>query len=152
LAILLEASYHRHLAGTTDDPFFAQLERGVPDLLAGRGVWPVPDGERVRRLIVDYGGVLTNALQDTMASWTESDGIDPAALERASRVAGLVVRRGGARQPGPRPRTGREEIPHFEAELAKRLTTRDGQPVEAAGLLTRNVRRLPLRAGHARRP
>jgi aminoglycoside phosphotransferase (APT) family kinase protein len=34
LAVLLEASYHRHLAGTTDDPFFATLERGVPDLLA----------------------------------------------------------------------------------------------------------------------
>jgi aminoglycoside phosphotransferase (APT) family kinase protein len=34
LAVLLEASYHRHLAGTTDDPFFATLEQGVPDLLA----------------------------------------------------------------------------------------------------------------------
>ena len=34
LAVLLEASYHRHLAGTTDDPFFATLEDGVPDLLA----------------------------------------------------------------------------------------------------------------------
>jgi aminoglycoside phosphotransferase (APT) family kinase protein len=34
LAILLEASYHRHLAGTTDDPFFARLATGVPALLA----------------------------------------------------------------------------------------------------------------------
>ena len=34
LAVLLEASYHRHLAGTTDDPFFVTLEHGVPDLLA----------------------------------------------------------------------------------------------------------------------
>jgi aminoglycoside phosphotransferase (APT) family kinase protein len=34
LAVLLEASYHRHLAGSTDDPFFATLEQGVPDLLA----------------------------------------------------------------------------------------------------------------------
>jgi aminoglycoside phosphotransferase (APT) family kinase protein len=34
LAILLEASFHRHLAGTTDDPFFALLEQGVPALLA----------------------------------------------------------------------------------------------------------------------
>jgi aminoglycoside phosphotransferase (APT) family kinase protein len=32
LAILLEGSYARHLAGMTDDPFFAQLETGVPDL------------------------------------------------------------------------------------------------------------------------
>ena len=33
LAILLEASYNRHLAGTTDDPFFAMLDVGVPMLL-----------------------------------------------------------------------------------------------------------------------
>jgi aminoglycoside phosphotransferase (APT) family kinase protein len=32
LAILLEGSYARHLAGLTDDPFFAELERGVPAL------------------------------------------------------------------------------------------------------------------------
>jgi len=34
LAILLEASYHRHLAGMADDPFFATLDVGVPALLA----------------------------------------------------------------------------------------------------------------------
>ncbi len=34
LAVLLEASYHRHLAGSTDDPFFASLDAGVPALLA----------------------------------------------------------------------------------------------------------------------
>ena len=32
LAILLEGSYARHLAGLTDDPFFAELEVGVPTL------------------------------------------------------------------------------------------------------------------------
>ena len=32
LAILLEGSYARHLAGMTDDPFFAELEAGVPTL------------------------------------------------------------------------------------------------------------------------
>ncbi|HLY30878.1 MAG TPA: phosphotransferase family protein [Ktedonobacterales bacterium] len=34
LAILLEGSYKRHLAGTTDDPFFATLDHGVPALAA----------------------------------------------------------------------------------------------------------------------
>src|SRR5207249_7192153 len=29
LAVLLEGSYARHLAGVTDDPFFAELEDGV---------------------------------------------------------------------------------------------------------------------------
>lgn len=32
LAILLEGSYARHLAGMTDDPFFAKMETGVPEL------------------------------------------------------------------------------------------------------------------------
>jgi aminoglycoside phosphotransferase (APT) family kinase protein len=32
LAILLEGSYARHLAGVTDDPFFGRLEEGVPAL------------------------------------------------------------------------------------------------------------------------
>jgi aminoglycoside phosphotransferase (APT) family kinase protein len=32
MAILLEGSYKRHLAGITDDPFFAELEGGVPVL------------------------------------------------------------------------------------------------------------------------
>lgn len=37
LAILLEGSYKRHLAGTTDDPFFASLGAGVP-MLARRAL------------------------------------------------------------------------------------------------------------------
>lgn len=32
LAILLEGSYNRHLAGTTDDPYFALMKEGVPAL------------------------------------------------------------------------------------------------------------------------
>jgi aminoglycoside phosphotransferase (APT) family kinase protein len=39
LAILLEGSYARHLAGMTDDPFFARMEQGVPAL-----------GERAREI------------------------------------------------------------------------------------------------------
>lgn len=34
LAILLEGSYARHLAGHTDDPFFARMETAVPSLAA----------------------------------------------------------------------------------------------------------------------
>ena len=37
LAILLEGSYKRHLSGTTDDPFFATLNIGIP-LLAARAL------------------------------------------------------------------------------------------------------------------
>ena len=34
MAILLEGSYKRHLAGTTDDPFFATLDKSIPALAA----------------------------------------------------------------------------------------------------------------------
>jgi hypothetical protein len=37
LAILLEGSYARHLAGATDDPFFALMEHDVPAL--ARRAW-----------------------------------------------------------------------------------------------------------------
>src|SRR5262249_41184558 len=43
LAILLEGSYSRHLAGTTDDPFFASLRDGVPAL--ARSARAVAEGE-----------------------------------------------------------------------------------------------------------
>ncbi len=36
-AILLEGSYRRYLAGTTDDPFFAELDEGIP-LIAERAL------------------------------------------------------------------------------------------------------------------
>lgn len=44
LAILLEGSYVRHNAGTTDDPFFALLEKGVPTLAAR--AWNLCQSER----------------------------------------------------------------------------------------------------------
>jgi aminoglycoside phosphotransferase (APT) family kinase protein len=45
LAVLLEGSYARHLAGATDDPFIANLESGVPAL-----------ARRASRLISAQGG------------------------------------------------------------------------------------------------
>lgn len=46
LACLLEGSYGRHLMGTTDDPFFAALEEGVPGL-ANRGLDLAKGGWRI---------------------------------------------------------------------------------------------------------
>ncbi|MBA2678571.1 MAG: phosphotransferase [Ktedonobacteraceae bacterium] len=45
LAVLLEGSYARHRAGTTDDPFFAQLGTGVPAL--ARRALGVCNGTRI---------------------------------------------------------------------------------------------------------
>jgi aminoglycoside phosphotransferase (APT) family kinase protein len=44
LAVLLEGSYARYLAGLTDDPFFAHMQQGVPALAAR--AWGLARGSR----------------------------------------------------------------------------------------------------------
>jgi epoxide hydrolase-like predicted phosphatase len=89
-------------------------------------------------LIVDYGGVITNPLQDTLAAWCETDGIDLAeARDVIRRWLGESYGDELARNPVHALERGELEVPDFERQLAARLRTRDGRPVEAAGMLTR---------------
>jgi epoxide hydrolase-like predicted phosphatase len=92
----------------------------------------------LKGLIVDYGGVLTSALQDTMSAWAESDGIVIEDFSTAMK-AWLGTSYGDEAKTNPihALERGEIEIPHFEEQLAARLRTRDGSPVEAEGLLTR---------------
>jgi epoxide hydrolase-like predicted phosphatase len=91
-----------------------------------------------RALIVDYGGVLTSPLQDTMQSWCEDDEIDLAAFRRVMREwLGSSYGDEAATNPMHALERGEIAIPDFEQELARRLTTHDGRPVEADGLLGR---------------
>jgi epoxide hydrolase-like predicted phosphatase len=92
----------------------------------------------LRALIVDYGGVLTSPLQDSMRSWCEDDEIDLSALRRVMREW-LGASYGAEADANPMHALERGEIaiPDFERELARRLTTHDGRPVEPAGLLSR---------------
>ncbi len=92
----------------------------------------------LRALIVDYGGVLTSPLQDTMTSFCEDDEIDLAALRRVIREW-LGASYGAEAEANPVHALERGEIaiPDFERELARRLTTHDGRPVESEGLLGR---------------
>jgi putative hydrolase of the HAD superfamily len=89
-------------------------------------------------LIVDYGGVLTAPLADTMAQWCAADGIDVAVFRRVMRdwLGPAYAGRG----PGnPLHALERGELPaaEFEVELALRLRGVDGGAVAAAGLLER---------------
>ena len=89
-------------------------------------------------LIVDYGGVLTSALQDTMSAWAESDGIVIEDFSTAMKDwLGTSYGNEARTNPIHALERGEIEIPHFEEQLAARLRTRDGRPVEAEGLLTR---------------
>jgi epoxide hydrolase-like predicted phosphatase len=89
-------------------------------------------------LVVDYGGVLTSPLQDTMKSWCEDDEIDLATFRRVTREW-LGESYGDEARVNPMHALERGEIaiPDFERELARRLTTHDGRPVEPEGLLGR---------------
>jgi epoxide hydrolase-like predicted phosphatase len=92
----------------------------------------------IRALVVDYGGVLTSPLQDTMSAWCESDGIDLADFRNAmTNWFGAEYAAEAAVNPIHALERGEMDVPDFERELAERLQTRDGQPVEAVGLLSR---------------
>jgi epoxide hydrolase-like predicted phosphatase len=91
-----------------------------------------------RGLIVDYGGVLTVSLQDTMTAWCDADDIDAGEF-RAVMKEWLGTSYGveATTNPVHALERGELEVPDFERELASRLRTRSGGTLEADGLLTR---------------
>lgn len=91
-----------------------------------------------RALIVDWGGVLTEPLDEAIRAWADLDGVDfehyvtvmrewlgphQGELARDNPVAALE--------------RGEIEVPHFERELAARLSEVSGNRVEPVGLLQR---------------
>jgi putative hydrolase of the HAD superfamily len=92
----------------------------------------------LRALVVDYGGVLTSPLQDSMQSWCEDDEIDVALFRRVMREwLGTSYGDQAATNPVHALERGEIAIPDFERQLAGRLHTHDGRPVEPDGLLAR---------------
>jgi putative hydrolase of the HAD superfamily len=89
-------------------------------------------------LVVDYGGVLTGPLQDAMQTWCEDDEIDVALFRRVMREwLGPSYGDEAASNPVHALERGEIAIPDFERELAKRLHTHDGRPVQPEGLVER---------------
>ena len=104
-----------------------------------------------RALIVDYGGVLTNPLSETMGAWCETDGIE---LDDFLNVMRDWLGGDIEYNPVHALESGQLAIPDFERELAARLRTRDGHQVPAEGLLSRmfaGFRHEPLMADVVRR-
>jgi putative hydrolase of the HAD superfamily len=92
----------------------------------------------LRALVVDYGGVLTSPLQDAMQSWCEDDEVDIALFRRVMREwLGTSYGDEAVANPVHALERGEIAIPDFERELAKRLHTHDGRPVDPEGLLER---------------
>jgi putative hydrolase of the HAD superfamily len=86
-------------------------------------------------LLVDYGGVMTRPTGECHRAWCESEGVDPRSLEDTLRVWSSCVP--ADRSPIWLVETGAMTQRDFECELALRLRTRTGRPVESKGLLDR---------------
>ncbi|WP_169950490.1 HAD family phosphatase [Microbispora sp. H11081] len=95
----------------------------------------------LKGVLIDWGGVLTTSLAESIAEWIEADRIDPRHYREVMRALVAQAYRAGA-EPGaenPIHALERGEIPvlEFERDLAARLVTLDGGPPEADGLLVR---------------
>jgi epoxide hydrolase-like predicted phosphatase len=96
---------------------------------------PVSD---LKGLIVDYGGVLTSSLDDTMAAWAENDDLVIEDFGNAMKEwLGTSYGTEATTNPIHALERGEIEIPHFEEQLASRLRTKSGKPVDPQGLLSR---------------
>src|SRR5690606_4883188 len=78
-----------------------------------------------RGIIIDWGGVRTSPLPETIAAWLEQERIDRAAYHE------------GARSPVHALERGEVDPAEFERMLAARLRLVDGGPVPAEGLIAR---------------
>lgn len=93
---------------------------------------------RPRALIVDWGGVLTAPLAESMGGWFAEEGIDGdefAALMR--EWLGPVSGTAAVTNPIHDLETGRITAEEFGVRLAERIRRSDGSPLRAAGLVTR---------------
>jgi putative hydrolase of the HAD superfamily len=94
--------------------------------------------QRVRAVIFDWGGVITNPIFDTVAAWLEADRIDWDSYAAAMRP---WVQRAYGPQDGGSPihalERGEMSDEEFESTLAALLVGIDGAPVVADGLLKR---------------
>ena len=81
-AVFMEGNYKRSLAGTTDDPYLKLFDEGVPVLAEAAyeiEPWPAPTTGALTGLLVDYGGVLTTNVWDSLSRVLRRGGPRPRA-------------------------------------------------------------------------
>ena len=93
---------------------------------------------KLRAVIVDWGGVMTGPLPDTVRAWIAADNIDYGSYATVMRTwVTDAYQVGGAVNPIHALERGECTDAEFEQLLAAQITCRDGRPVVAAGLLDR---------------
>ena len=108
-----------------------------------------------RALVVDFYGVLTEALDTAMSAWCAADGID---YERFRDVMGEWLGPEGYANARLNPvyalERGEMAVPDFEVRLAERLRQATDEPLDPRGLVERMFQRFehaPDMAGLVRR-
>jgi putative hydrolase of the HAD superfamily len=101
-----------------------------------------PGGAAVRAAVFDYGGVLTTPVRESIAAWLSADGIRPETFSTALKA--WMSRSAPIGTPIHRLETGELAIAEFERLLAAELSTHDGSPVIAEGLLARLFRAMRM--------
>ncbi|TMR98266.1 HAD family hydrolase [Nonomuraea basaltis] len=92
----------------------------------------------VTGVLIDWGGVLTTSLTDSIARWIEADRIDGAHYRDVMReLIDHAYLGGDGENTVHALERGELDGPAFERELAARLLTLDGVPPVAEGLLDR---------------
>jgi putative hydrolase of the HAD superfamily len=91
----------------------------------------------VRGVIVDWGGVVTNPILDTVNAWLRAEQIDRDSYTTIMRSWVTEAYGDGADNPIHALERGECTNEEFERRLAEQLTHVDGRPVRADGLLAR---------------
>lgn len=89
----------------------------------------------IEAVVLDYGGVLTTPVRDSIAAWLEADGIDPQSFSRTLKA--WLSRDAPAGTPVHRLETGELPVEEFGRLLAAELVRHDGDPVVADGIVER---------------
>jgi putative hydrolase of the HAD superfamily len=110
----------------------------VPDDTTSAGpATPAAAKPPVRGVIVDWGGVVTNPILDTVDAWLRSEQIDRDSYREVMRSWVTDAYGDGADNPIHALERGECTNEEFERLLAEQLTHVDGRPVRADGLLAR---------------
>jgi len=88
-------------------------------------------------VIIDWGGVMTNPILDTVDAWIRAENIDRESYTEVMRAWVMDAYGDGADNPIHALERGESTNQEFERKLAERLTHVDGSPVDADELLTR---------------
>jgi len=110
---------------------------------------------QMRGLVVDWGGVLTSGLGESMAAWAADDGIDYAHFSAVmTRWLGPEAGIEATYNPVHALERGELEVPEFEQHLAERLWHATGSAPSPEGMVDRMFARFehaPDMAGLVRR-